>query len=364
MSRMKRLVRAFAIATMVASIPFAAFAGKPSGGGSQTAQSIMVAINGVHAGTYAAHANNTYHYNETTAATYFTNTLTSGPVASCNGSPTACADSNQPAAPGAPAPAAGELNGSPQGHPGAVDQNKCRFLDGLTLNGHTYTQSSGAVNGLNGSGNWKFTWTYTVAPTSADPVAPFTAWDLVNTTGSGQVHLNVGADVMGESAMQNQKMTQPKFSFSMGTLDPYGNTVENRVDGLTLTLDGTVIASGIPSSVVYAPAPNNVDFSYTANAGYNGATGILYPTPNTLGSTILGSDGFKGNDLGGSDGSGLAKVVMSKIGVDVGEGPHSLTLTGSVKGNAIDGASTGASISFTVNTQINVITPGCGGGPN
>src|ERR1051326_644445 len=179
-------------------------AAKP-GPSTQTGQGIDIELKA--SGTFAAHETDTYHYNEGTAATYFTNTFTSGPAINCTGggpNGANCDGSNQPS-PSAPAPDPAEVNAAPKGAPGAVDENKCNFLDGGALDGHTYEQSV-TVNGLNGRGNWTFTWTYTVSPT-VDSVPPFTAWDLVNTHGSGGVPLiTIDADIMGESAMQSAKM--------------------------------------------------------------------------------------------------------------------------------------------------------------
>jgi len=324
-------------------VAVSAFAGKPATS-TQTGQGIGVNLRAT--GTFAAHMNETWRYDEAAATAYFTNTLTSGPVVSCTGSPTACGAANQPAAPAAPAADPGEVNGAPQGPRGAVDENKCNFLDGATLDGHTYTQKV-VRNGLDGHGNFTFTWSYTVAPTVAS-VAPFTAWNLVDTHGSGNAHVTIRADIYGESAMQQAKMSGPKYSFSM--VDALGSRVTN----LVLTVDGA--PNYLASSIV-----TNADFNYTTNAGSNGVTSLL---KNGDARSILNNDVFAGNNNGGSDGSALAKAVMDAYDADFGPGFHTVTLTGTVKGNSIDGESTGANISFSVTQTVNVITPGCSGKGN
>jgi hypothetical protein len=111
-----------------------------------------------HIGALAIVDHQVYHFNETSAAGYFSNGLSGGPAVSCNGSPTNCASTNQPAAPTAPLPDSNQVS-APPGNPGgqgAAFENRCTFLDGGALQGRTYQQTV-TLNGLNGKGNWSFT---------------------------------------------------------------------------------------------------------------------------------------------------------------------------------------------------------------
>jgi hypothetical protein len=228
---------------------------------------------------------------------------------------------------------------------GGPRSNKCSFLDGLPLIGLSYEQSRSAT-GLNGKGNWSYTWTYEVVPTSVP--APFDAWDLISETGSGQAQVTVEADIMGESAMKSAKMSGPKYSFSMG------DDLYPRVVNLVLTVDGTPYPAA--SSVV-----TGEDFLYETNAGSNGVTSLLR---NGSALNILNTDSHPGNNNGGAGGASLARAVMVPMEFSFGEGFHTVTITGVVKGNSIDGEAAGANLGFSVTQTLHVITPGCGNSGN
>lgn len=305
-------------------------------------------------GTFTVVDNQEYRFNETTAATYFSNSQTGGPAVTCAGSPTNCGAANKPPAPAAPAPDPYKVNGTPQA-PGAVQANQCTFLDGGTLSGLNYTQSQ-TVPGLNGKGQWTFEWTYAVAPTTTDPVDPLTAWDLVKEV-TGPAEVPITAEVAGESVLVKNSGNWRKYSFSLTD-----STTGNRVQNLALTVtdsDHNVVSSTAPGSTVVtnAPAaqpgdPGALDYSYATNAGSNGATNNLRSGDAR---TILNSDSFAGNDDGGSDGSALALALMDPQTVPLGPGSYMVTLTGTVKDN------TGtASISFSIGQVVHIIAPGCG----
>jgi hypothetical protein len=319
-------------------------------GPNQTAQGIMVNL---HAdGTFTVVDNKQYEFDEATAATYFTNATTGGPTVTCTGSPTNCAISNQPATPDAPAPDPSKVNGTPQAS-GAVQHNQCTFLDGGSLSGLSYTQSQSRV-GVNGKGNWTFTWTYAVTPTTAT-VDPLTAWNLVREV-AGPAEVPVTAAIAGESVLAKSNGWK-KYSFSLTD-----STTGNRVQNLALNVtdsDHNVVWSTVPESRVVANVPGAdpgdaaaVDFPYTTNAGSNGAVGNLQ---NGDARTILNTDSFVGNDDGGADGSALALALMEPQTVLLGAGDYTVTLTGTVKGN-----SGIANISFSVGNVVHIIAPGCG----
>lgn len=321
-------------------------------GGAQTGQGIMVNLNA--AGSFAVETTNTYRYDEAVAASYFGNAWdgVAPPPANCtltgvttgSGKPVACTPPT-PAVPAAPAPDDAKKGVHP-GHNTVVGSSQCTFLDGGVLTAiDSYTQTASASSSCTTSNRiWTLTcistFTYNIAPLSSDPVAPFTAWPLVDSHGNGAAHVSIGADIAGESVLV--KGSTKKYSFSMQEAD-----LTNRVQNLAVTVDGVV---SNPGSTLVFPA----DFTYVTNAGSNGNTQYL---TNGDARTILNTDGFAGNDNGGADGSALTKAVMDPVSADLVPGDHSVALTGSVKGN-----SASADIGFSVQQIIHVITPGCGMG--
>jgi hypothetical protein len=318
----------------------------------QTAQGIMVNLDAT--GTFAVVNNVQYRYNTATAAAYFTNTRTSGPSVACSGSAANCAATNQPAAPTPPAPDPARVDGADAGS--AVNLNQCAFLNGGTLAGLSpYTQPV-TINGQNGKGNWTFTWTYTVAPDpsyDADPdtagvqVGELTAWDFVRSdVEAASVALN--ARIAGESVLFKSP-SYKKYSFSLLNSDGTSR-VQNLHLSVTDSGNNTVLDT-TPGSVISAP----VDFTYTTNAGTNGAAVQYLANGDARG--ILNTDSFPGNDNGGADGSALALATMETQNVSLSTGgDYDVTLRGTVKDN-----SGNTSIPFNVLSTLHLVTPGCGG---
>lgn len=301
------------------------------GGTGQTGQGIMVTFNA--AGVYAIDMTNTYKFNKGTAAGYFTNVW--------DGNTPTCSPSNKctgVTAPAAPAPDSSQVNSPNSGKSDVTGNNQCAFLAGGALVGGTYTQTADV-----GTGSSKTTWTFTyvITPTVSS-VGPFTAWDLISSTGTGDTaHVDVSANVAGESAVSNSNNSKVglKYSFDLGT------TLSPRVVGLTISVDG--VATFAPSATINFP----VDFAYMTNAGSNGNTALLKDGDAR---TVLNTDSFAGNDNGGADGSALALASIDPVGLDLPVGTHTVTLTGTVKGN---GAL--ADLPISVTQTITVITPGC-----
>lgn len=317
-----------------------------SAGPTQTGQGIMVNLDAQ--GTFAIVSNDFYQYDETTAASYFTNVWNgNAPTVSCSG-PGCTSTSTPPVAPSAPAPDAGKVTGPT----GAVKTQKCIFLDGGTLSGSTYTKTDQTIQGSGSSKKtWTFTYTYNVTPT-ANPVTAFTAWNYVGSTGDSTAHISIGAEIAGESVISSAKFDK-KYSFSLR--DDLG---ESRVTNLVVTVDG-IPYNATSQLVENCPGclfgdPGSVDFAYTTNAGTNGVASLLTDGDAR---TLLNSDSFAGNQNGGTDGRALAKAVMDAVEVALGPGDHTVTLTGSVKGNT----ATSANVDFTVTQTIHVIAPGCSG---
>ena len=317
----------------------------------QTGQGIMANLH--TSGTFAIVSTDIYRFDQDTAAGYFSNVATGSVTYSCNGNACNGDICGVPAAPAAPAADPSRI--ANPGGSGVADKSRCTFLDGGTLTlTDTYTQQTAevpvscSVLGNNGKliakdGKYTFTYTYAIAPfPDTATVAPFTAWPLAQHNEAGQAQVDVTADIAGESVLV-KNITNKKYSFSM--LDNYGM---NRVQNLTLALDGTPVA--YPGSTVKYP----VDFTYTTNAGSNGATGYLV---NGDARTILNSDSFAGNDNGGADGSALALAVMDPVSLFLGPGTFTVELTGTVKDN-----SALASLPIDVTQTITIVTPGCGQG--
>jgi hypothetical protein len=292
------------------------------------------------AGDFAIVETATYEFDLAAAATHFTNAWDGiAPSVTCTGPGCATA----PAAPAAPAP----LDAKVSGPSGAARSQRCIFLDGGALAGDSYTQSVKVSTGSGRTGaNYTYTYTYVVAPTEAE-VAPFTAWNLIDSSGSGLAHIVIGATVAGESVVKSSNAkVGTKYSFSL--LEGDGTS---RVQNLAVTVSdaaSNVVASALPGSTVNAP----VDFTYATNAGSNGATSLL-KDGDARG--ILNGDSFAGNDNGGADGSALALATMDGVALDLGGGDYSVSLTGTVKGNSAT-----ADISFKVTQVLHIIAKGCG----
>ncbi|GAB2532155.1 hypothetical protein [Spirosoma aerophilum] len=305
------------------------------GGGTSTGQGIMVKL--LASGDYSVSGSKVYKFDETAAATYFTTTISPGVPTNCNGSPTNCNISNTPAAPLAPAPNVNKLKA-------LISDNKCRFLSGATLSGTTYTQTETAA-GLNGRGNFEFTFTYTIAPTTSDPVAPYTAWPLFQDNTDGTATIPVSATIAGESAMSSKQFPK-KYSFSLDEgVDINGDPI-SRVQDLVLTVDG--VPTSVSSHLVFGQ-----NFMYVTNAGSNGTTSLLVDGDAT---SILNNDSQPGNNNGGVGGKDLASALVDAIPYSLGEGAHTINLTGKIKGNSAT-----ADIGFSVTSSINIVTPGCNG---
>jgi hypothetical protein len=252
---------------------------------------------------------------------------------------------------------------------GVVFENKCNFLDGLPLTGKIYTQSR-TLNGSNGKGSWTFTWTYKVEPTSSYPALAFTAWDLVSERGDGNglADVSIDAFIAGLSAQKTNRRDLTKYSFSLDNSDG-----TSRVSDVIIKVikkgqggdpDVTIHVSASPESTHITSNSQEapVDFNYTPNGGSfygsNGTTSLL-TTGDARG--ILNNDGFAGNDNGGADGRALAYASLdAPITLELGPGRYVIEMTGTVKGNN----STSVTTRFNVNGNINVVTPGCGGGNN
>jgi hypothetical protein len=359
-----------AFVVMSGTSPVAAGKPAPTTTATQTGQAIMVNLK--CNGTYTFTATDTYKFNKTIAATYFTNAWDNMPpvVSISNSSGGGKCTPAAPATPSAPLPDPTKLINDPfnPGKDDVVGKNMCKFLDGTTLVGDSYPQSTTATasctddKGKTATVTYTYTFNYKIEPL-VTATAPFTAWDKVGYSGSTVADVALSAEIAGESWMTSKQHPLPgKYSFSL-----FDSSMDNRVQNLAVKITdafGTMVfdsatevdasgvllyPSGIPSGLVYP-----VDFAYKTNAGSNGVTTYLKDGDAR---TILNTDVFAGNDNGGADGSALAEAIMNTVVVPLGVGNYTVTLTGVVKGNSANATTDQA---FTVKGLVDIVTPGCG----
>ena len=125
---------------------------------SQTAQSIMVDMT-PNSNAFQITGTTTWTFDRDCAEADYTGSagVWNGNTPTCVGNATNCAAGNQPPAPPAP-PIDPHGPNSTEHH---AQQDRCTFFCGGTLDGWNYTNTE-MVNGLNGHGNWTFTYNYNV----------------------------------------------------------------------------------------------------------------------------------------------------------------------------------------------------------
>lgn len=247
---------------------------------------------------------------------------------------------------------------------------KCTFFNGGTLTGTgTYTQTV-PVNVSSGQskGSWKFTYTYNIAPDpSKNPVAPRTAWNLIDSSGASTVPVEVNATIAGQSVVQNdakgKRTWNRKYSFTL--LNPDNSS---RITDLKVTVSGTD-SNGNPVSLEAYPGhtvdTNPADFDYTGNAGRNGNAGLLAADPFEGMAPASVSDILKGIASafdGGKDDFTQNDVVvgyihlatMEPVTFDLGPGDYMVTISGKIKGT--DG---NLDLSFDVTQHLTISAEGC-----
>jgi len=353
-----------------------ALAAAPAFAQSQTAQSAMVQVTPTNT-AYEVVETVTWtfqrgtHNEPGTAMLAYTNLLTSGPTfVSCGGNASACGAANAPApatiAAATPAPDDVKLQQ-------AAQAERCTFFLGGTLSGPaTYTQEA-TVNGANGNGNWKYKWTYTIAPINAT-VAAQTAWTSEETGGT----VDVGFEGFVASESFLKQSSRNKYSFTMidggvtrarnvtATLqqsDGLGGWADigTPVDLNNVDTDGDTVADGL------AIVPASSNFSYFGNVGVFGNSavfGALHATgrksANGVDEILNGisdgspSDNFAGNNNDLAAGNVHTGPFASLFEDFSGDGDYQIKISGVLKGNA--GA--GADIGFSV-TSTQIVLGGC-----
>jgi hypothetical protein len=328
---LKNLVLSMALAVTLCGVT--AFGQPPT----STAQSAM--FNNTAAGTFVISGTEVWSYNKVTATTYFSNTQTSGPVVTCAGNATNCSASNQPATPAAPAPNPAKLTPF-------VSSNSCNFWDGtaLSLNplpaDNQYKQSV-TINGVNGSGNWKFEWTYTIAFTDSvgGPYAAKTAWDLVSSS-STSAEVGVDGFFAGQSTQKKAKAAPGnpwtfKASHTMTADDGSSRLVNPQY---SIVDSGLNLVCG-PTAIGVYPIERGVDYFYAQNAGFNGSASQLIDNYNVSviqnGSPALSpggdADNFAGNNLTNGERQSVDPLTTSTCSISAA-GSYFLKVTGTLKG--------------------------------
>jgi hypothetical protein len=342
----------------------------PAFGQSQTAQSAMVDVQFDNS-AYQIEGTITWTFERGTAAepgpamAAFTNTRTGGPeYVTCGGSAAQCGVLNTPSAASIaaaePAPSALELQQEAQAA-------RCTFFFGGTLSSPTYTQEA-TVKGANGSGNWKYKWTYTISPVTAT-VGPYTAWTSVET--GGTVDVGFSGFVASESYLKQSNKN--KYSFTMveggvtrardvaGALQrlsgPDWDTVATAdLNNVATTVDGPL------DGLATAPA---TDFLYNGNGGVFGNSAVFSAlhaparkAANTVGNILIGADAapadnFAGNDNDIAGGNVHAGPFAATFGGLTEDGTYRVVVSGALKGNA-----SSASFGFSVASSL-VTIGGC-----
>lgn len=253
----------------------------------------------------------------------------------CNGSQTNCSDANKPSQPAQPtAPSLTSLLGSAE----------CPLWFGTEL--PTLADAvSGSTNGVNGKGNYTWSWTFSYAPVSPGPFEAKTAFGY-NYSIDDSVSVALAGNLYGQSAKKGAKDPGPKYSFSMRASDGAVRVANVNLSWIKDGDSSTLQSLTVPSTSIelqenlYDPVANtnSVDFKVTTEAGAlttNGDTSLLaFSTASVLkyAAEVLNGDWFAGNNNGGSDGSALARVRVDAGAIPLsGSGTYSFTLSASVK---------------------------------
>jgi hypothetical protein len=303
------------------------------------AQSIMVALDQI--GPFQIVGTEIWAFDHAAAESYFTLTV-SGPVVSCQGSPTACSNP-APASPGAPAPNNGQLTAT-------ASQNSCIFWDGGALTGGSYTQFS-SVNVGSGSTQrtYKYLYTYNLDP-NVGSVAPQTAWTL-QSSDLTVPNATIGGYIVGLSTQARSSGNwNLKASFTIN--DGLGGT---RVTDLNAAVtDPSAVTTNYP--LLTTLGASNA-FTYLSNAGTFGPISQLFENAAPaaiVGGTALsnggGLDNFPGNN---ADVAETAVITPATVPLSTA-GAYTVVITGTVKGN-----SGGLSQPFSASSSIIVDAGSC-----
>lgn len=326
-----------------------ALAAKPSGGStsSLTGQSAMIFTEVPGKATVISN-NVQWDFNSVEAYATYTNVYTStNSTATCTGSPTNCALTNKPSAPAAPPADSGQFNKQFE------DQIICTtYYGGTGMPTKPYTQTA-TTNGVNGGGNWTFTYNYLISSSVTGAVPAHLYW--VSSTVTNGITFNVNGVVAASSWLSSSKTT--KYSFTL-----VDSSTLTRVQGVTAILqkqnadqswsDMTGRINYLGDLPIQSAAPSTScallsalfdcttgDFIYVANAGTFGS----YPTSggsNSLVSAILLNDNWDKNNSDLANGNVHFAFFNTKF-LDITDvGTYRVKVTGTLKGNSSVGTDT------------------------
>jgi hypothetical protein len=336
---------ATSITRPIATDAFLATAG--TSGATQNGQSIMVTP--LFAGSYTVTGEETWKMDDDAARLLYA-TVVTGPTISCSGGPPgSCDAANQPATPSAP-PVDPNQPTNPY-FAASSDKNRCVFWNGGTPDTPAPYTLDVTVNGVNGKGNWKFTWTYTL--TAPADVAPKTAWYLQSSTGSGDAQVDLDGFVAGQSVLKKIKAAKNDWTFKASHTinDGLGG---HRVVSLAYDVDGTGAVLFDPLTQLQFEA--GVDYDYAQNSGNNGFTNLLVDggTVNNIQNGLLAAYSGEKDDFSGNNATLGERVNFFGPSVLLGGGNHTVRITGIVKGNSGLG-----DLTVDVTSQLIIHAQGC-----
>jgi hypothetical protein len=318
------------------------------GGGTQTAQSVMVDVD-FDSSAYQIEGTITWSFDRGTAnnpgcamGAYTNEWDGNNPTVSCTGGGTnGC--QTAPTAPTRPAADALKVQQLAQAY-------RCTFFFGGDLSSDSYTKSANVVVNPPASadrrGNWTFTWTYDITPLASVP--PKTCWTSVVDGGDSFVDVGFSGFISSESFAQiNQGANNGRKKYSF-TAD---NRVRNVVAQLQESTDGGTtwndVGEPIPfgtddgtGNYILAVTPTTADYLYYGNAGVFGNSVVYgylhapgYNGAAYVSAILLGPpDNFDGNDNDIANGN-VHQANFGDMFYDLGVGDYRILLTGTIKGN-------------------------------
>jgi hypothetical protein len=323
---------------------------------SQTAQCIMV--NTMTDSAFEINGTTTWTFDKDCAEGNYTASSGTwdGNPPTCSGSAGNCAPSNQPTPPPAP-PIDAHGPNSIEHH---AQQDRCTFFCGGTLDGWNYTNTA-TVDGLNGHGNWTFTYNYSV--TTVGSVDAATCWTCEET--GGTVDVGFTGFISSESFLNNRNTNTKKYSFTL--LNSLG---ASRVAGVTAQLqmfDGVNwndVGSPIPFTDPLPVTASTTNYTYYSNTSVYGNSAVYSsldaPAPgNNLGGRLINDilttapDNFAGNNNDLVNGNVHEADYSGSFSGLTQQGTYRISVSGIIKDNAGTGYQ-----SFSV-TGSNIIIGGC-----
>jgi hypothetical protein len=347
----------FVSAVLLGALPLAVAAG--GNAKVMTAQSGMIDLSVSPQGPFYITGSETWHLDTDLAKAAYSNAWDgNNPAVSCTGNAANCDSTNQPTTPTRPAP-------DPIKQGDAIG-DRCIFWDGGTLPSDTYTQYV-TINGINGKGNWKFTWTYNFG---GDTVAAKTAWYLQDSSTTTPT-VTIQSQIMSLSVLEKTNPLLWKASFTLQNSD--GSPRINNLKVVVIGPDGNTILDHTFTSeeiAVFTQTDSSgpIDFDYSGNAGENGQVGILSAIPplHALASSIvnggvISADGKYDNFLGNNYVEGIGSPAIARADIAdqeivlTQEGTYTITISGVLK-DSVDGL---LSLPISATSTLTISAMGC-----